>query len=261
MSRHSKKKRKVVVASDMHCGHHLGLTPPKWWSNDERLRAIQEQAWDCFLKHVEDCGPIDVLVLNGDMIDGKGQASGGTELITTDRLEQCEIAAVCIQEFNAKKIMMTKGTPYHTGKDEDFEVALARAIDADFIGNRLFLEVNGVNFDVRHHINASSTLAGRPGTIARTQLWNELWNVREMQPRADIIIRSHVHYYTEAGGVDWWGCTTPALQGVGSKFGELKCDGLVDWGFLSFVVHRDGRWEKTLHTERLSKQQARTLVV
>lgn len=261
MAEHKRKNKTIVVAPDMHCGHKYGLTPPKYFSSDKELRAKQREQWGWFANEVSNIGKIDCLIVNGDAIDGKGSKSGGTELITTDRVEQCKIAAECLGEFDTREIIIVRGTPYHTGKDEDFEDVLGQMVKASGVYNRLWLDVNGVVFDIRHHTSGSSVPASRGRSIAKTHMWNELWAAHDMQPRADIIVRSHVHYYSECGGSDWWGCTTPALQGVGSKFGELRCEGIVDFGLLSFKVKRNGMWSRRLHIARLEKQKAKSYII
>jgi hypothetical protein len=80
--------------------------------------------WDYFTKSVDKVvkeHPFDLLIVNGDATDGKGGRSGGNEQITTDRIKQAKMAAECIDYCKAKKIKLARGTPYHTGHDEDFE--------------------------------------------------------------------------------------------------------------------------------------------
>jgi hypothetical protein len=68
---------------------------------------------------------IDILIVNGDAIDGRGEKSKSTELIATDQQEQCDIATECIEYVGAKSILMSRGTPYHTGKGEKWENLMA----------------------------------------------------------------------------------------------------------------------------------------
>lgn len=81
---------RLVIISDLHCGHRAGLTPPGWQTPLEapdRLAAYARQQrvmWSWYAATIAALQPIDVLVANGDAIDGRGSRSGGTELITTD---------------------------------------------------------------------------------------------------------------------------------------------------------------------------------
>ena len=78
--------KRIAVISDLHCGHVVGLTPPRWQSAvglvGEKIAAMQKTLWDLYTEEMDAIKPIDVLIVNGDCIDGKGKRSGSTELIT-----------------------------------------------------------------------------------------------------------------------------------------------------------------------------------
>ena len=79
--------------------------------------------------------------------------------------------------------------------------------------------------------------------LARARLWNVVWNSEhEKQPKANLIIRSHVHYYNFCGADSWMGLTTPALC-YNSSYGVRECEGLVDVGFVVFNFDKDGEYE------------------
>ena len=52
-------------------------------------------------KIVRDLQPVHLLLVGGDCIDGRGEKSGSTELITVNRNEQCQMAAECIRVWRA----------------------------------------------------------------------------------------------------------------------------------------------------------------
>lgn len=239
MTNKKRNFKRVVVISDLHCGHRVGLTPPKWQSaiKGDKYYKIQMELWNEYTKAMKRLGKIDVLMVNGDCIDGRGERSGGTELITVNRQEQVEMAAYVINFCNANKVVITRGTPYHTGYKEEWEDELARQTNCHKIGDHEFYTINNVVFDVKHNIGGSTIPHGRFTAIARDRLWNLIWSEYEMQPKADILIRSHVHYYLHLGEVDWDGFVTPALQGMGSKFGAKICSGLIHFGFIWFDIY------------------------
>ena len=254
-----KKKRRVLVISDFHSGHHVGLTPPSWHDTPSstadpariKLAEFRQRTYSIFHKQVKGLKPIDVLIVNADCIDGRGEKSGQTELLTSDRDKQCDMASEIIKYVGAKKILMTYGTGYHTGSLEDFENKIAREVKADKIGGHEWVDVNGLVFDVKHKVGASSIPHGRMTPIARERLWNLLWVEREESPKSNIIIRSHVHYHNFAGGKNWLALTTPALQGPGSKYGTRQCSGTVDFGFVHFDVNPSGSYEWQAHITKL----------
>jgi hypothetical protein len=239
----------------LHCGSRAGLTPPGWQSpegsGDHELDTFarnQRITWDWFARKIDELRPIDYLFLNGDAIDGKGERSGGTEQIQADRNKQVEIASAILRYIDSPRLVMTYGTGYHVGREEDFEYILADKVKADKIGGHEWIDVNGVVFDLKHKIGGSQIPHGRYTAIAREALWNLVWASHDGQPKADVIIRSHVHYFVHCGNSDTLGIVTPALQGWGSKYGVRECSGTVDIGFLHFDVAEGGRyvWEAHL---------------
>lgn len=261
------KQKRVVVCSDYHCGHVVGLTPPDWqdkiiggsrtqWN---KFAKTQVAIWKWYAKEIDALKPIDILVVNGDAIDGKGSLSGSTEAREADRLVQIEMAEACINYVGAGKIVMTYGTAYHTGKEEDWEALIARHVGAKKIGSHEWIDINGVVMDFKHHIGSSQIPHGRHTAAARDNLQNLLWAERKKQPRASVIIRSHVHYFNYCGGADWVAMTTPALQGYGSKFGARRMSAPVDVGFIHIDVTKEGGHSWQAHIAELPCLKAHAL--
>lgn len=242
--------RRVLLAGDLHCGHRVGLTPPGWQLRpieDEPKRMkwlkIQQECWKWFAKTINRLKPIEIAVWNGDLIDGTGHRSGGTELICTDRNQQIEMALKAIRFVGAQTNIIVAGTPYHSGEQEDMEELIAAELHCKF-GSHEWLDINGVCFDVKHFIGASSIPHGRLTALSRDSLWNSLWAEAGDTPKADYIVRSHVHYttggwdFTAGKRVDFF--TLPALQAMGTKYGARKCSGKVNFGFHTFDIGKEG---------------------
>lgn len=253
--------------SDTHCGHLVGLTPPGWQLSPtdsdrigdkrDKFISIQKQCWQFYSDTIRKHGPFDVVIANGDLIDGAGARSGGTEQQSADRLNQCEMAERCLREVGGKaKIFITFGTAYHTGEAEDFETVVANSLNATKIGSHEWIDVEGVIFDCKHHVGSSAVPHTRHTAVARDHLWNVLWAERGLQPKAHVTIRSHVHYYNFCGGPNWLGMTTPALQGFGTKYGSRRCSGLVDFGVVIFECNK-GNYSWTPQLAHLSAMEAR----
>lgn len=258
--------KRVLVISDLHCGHFAGLTPPDWndapQKNSEQrfmLYRARRTYWKFYKDTVDKLKPIDVLIVNGDAVDGKGQRSGSTELLTTDRTEQVDMATACIEVVEAKKVFMSFGTPYHTGVNEDWEAEIAKAVNAEKIGGEDWINVNGLVFNYKHFVGSSSVPYGRMTAIAKERIWQILWNEYGEYPKADVLIRSHVHYFGHCGGYRWLAMTTPALQGVGSKYGKRKMSGTVDFGVVSFDVESKEEWSWESHILK-SKSEKRHII-
>lgn len=243
--------KRVGIFSDLHCGHVVGLTAPEYQlvpahktAKWDRLAETQAMLWDWFAERVRAWQPFDIAIYNGDLIDGKGLRSGGTEQICASLQRQCEMARSVIDFVGAPVNKLIYGTPYHVnGQDgEDWESTICQ--DGDTIESHGFFNINGVVFDCKHKVGSSSIPHGRHTAPAKEKLWNEIWASVEGQPKADVLIRSHVHYFSHCGDNRGLCITTPALQGMGSKFGARQCSGIVDFGFIVFEIEDDGtyRW-------------------
>ena len=258
--------KRVVALGDLHCGHRAGLTPPEWqWpirgGTKERNRwgKVQRELWTEYMKIVEEIKPpVDVLIANGDLIDGRGEASGGLELITANRIRQAEMAYDALSVWEARKVVVTIGTPYHVGQYERLERELAKDLGGEAY-NHAFVDVDGVVFDCKHKIGRSTIPHGRGTPIARDRLWNVLRADRDEEPRADVVLRSHVHYFRYAGEVDWLAMILPALQAA-TEYGERACTGTVDWGVVSFEVENGG-YQWRAHVKPLDANKARIVRV
>ena len=261
--------KRVLICSDSHCGHRSGLTPPGWQlrpsdAESKRIKWVKTEkaCWDWFRKHVSRLKPIDHLIINGDLIDGTGHRSGGTELITTDRNDQIDMALKWIRWVDARTVHIVRGTPYHTGEQEDMEDLIASELQCS-IGDHEWYDINGVVFDVKHAVGSSSIPHGRATPLLKEHLWNALWAEHEEQPKADVLVRAHVHYHLHAGGMlngrPWLTMSLPALQGMGTKFGARKCSGHVDFGFVHFDIDSKGSYSWQAHIAKLQEHKAQTL--
>jgi len=269
--------KNVMICGDFHCGHAAGLTPPS--KNDRpqkpqnehceeahksRLLLYKARAklWDIFAREVKARPQPDLLVVNGDAIDGRGERSGGTELIATDRDDQANMAAEIIRFVKPKKLVLTFGTPYHTGQVEDYEriVKKESKVKDSVLKAHAYFKIGGVTFDCKHKIGSSSVPYGRSTAVNKENNWNLIWSEYKGIPRGDVFIRSHVHYYSFSGDSRKLMMTTPALQAQGSKYGARQCSGLVDWGFLWFECDKGSySWESVIPTDAVKAQKVELL--
>lgn len=251
---------RMVILSDLHCGHAVGLTPPEYHyampkkkENNWRYKVakVQRETWNWWEKDIAEVReekPIDLTVLNGDAIDGRGEKSGGTELTAVDRFTQADMAVTIMKMAKARKYKQTYGTGYHTGNYEDYEdyickeLGNTKGVEKATIGDHAWVNCNGTMFDFKHHVGGSGTPYGQFTPVAKDKVWNSLWSLRDEQPNADVIIRSHVHTHTFCGEYDWLAITTPALQGMGSKFGSRRCSKRINIGYLVFDIAADGSY-------------------
>ena len=253
--------KRLIVISDLHCGHRVGLTPPQWQTKPDddvpdktKWATIQRETWNWYVRKMKDLNP-DILIVNGDAIDGDGPKSKGTELIVASRDEQATMAAECIRVVNAKEIRMTRGTAYHTGAAEDWENLVAEKVGAK-IEDKIVLDVNGLIFDFAHHVTGGGSPMGRGNGARRAALWDYIWRSFDKHEHPHVIVRSHLHFYDDSLSPinNQRVFITPGLQGRGSKYGTRICQGVVQVGFLMFDVESERSWRWTPYLMDMQSQ-------
>lgn len=233
-------KKYVLITGDWHCGHEGGLTPPRYWkgfldSEDPHLRKkamIQKVIWEFWAEWATK-RQWDVVFHLGDMIDGKGQKSGGNEQIVTDRLLQIDMAVEAAELTRAKKFRIVRGTKFHVGDSENFEDSIAERIGAE-IKNHGFWSVEGVGFDLKHKVGGSTVPHGGATPLLKAKLWDLLWAERKIYPQAAILGRGHVHSYLTVQDTRYTSFSNFCLQ-WGSEYGEQQCEKIIDLGVVEVV--------------------------
>lgn len=203
----------------------------------------------------------DILIVNGDCIEGRQERQGGAELLTNDRNVQSDMAIMAIKEWDAKEIFMTYGTKYHVGDQaEDFEYNIAKELDATIEG-RLLLKVEGMTIDARHKVGSSSIPHGRATSLLKDMMWNLMKSSLGDEPKADILIRSHTHYHLwieQPGRVMF---TTPCLQIARGRYGSRECIGEVHWGAIRLILSKGKIIQKDIDIWNLKENKLHTYKV
>jgi hypothetical protein len=246
-------KGSIVVAAigDLHCGSRSGLTPPgKAYRIDpddddqSHWAKWQDAMWTWFAA-VAKSRKVTGVILNGDLVDGRGPWTGGIEEITTERRKQAKMAARCAQEFGAEWHVITSGTPAHVSKDgEDWDASVAEYLPhATAIGTQRVIDPGkrGVLFHLKHHVSSSVIPHGRWTGPAREALWTELNALHQGHPQAQVVLRSHAHYAIDGGNRHWRVFVLPCLQGetLYPRGHNLRD---VDIGVTFFEITGKGNW-------------------
>ena len=192
----SKNINTVGVLSDLHCGSKWGLLPPSYW-NEHTGEAVKWM-WKCWKWLAGNWPDLDLLILNGDMIDGRQYRSQHTGLVTNSMGEQTRIAIECLAPMAAKatKIIRTEGTAYHEGfdgplgeLDEHFGIrdpgGQERIVRDIRLGGDAIL-------NVKHQPEGSGGLY-RGTFLDREVLWAAVTEHLKHLPIATHIVRSHLH--------------------------------------------------------------------
>ena len=260
--------KRCVIVADPHCGHRAGLTAPDWFGSGmgrkserrywERIQRANNSNYMSIVEQIKP--PIDLLISNADLIDGRGERNGGTELTTNKIQEQCEMAIELLKVWEPRQAVFLAGTAYHTGKLEDWEETIARAFGSE-LESHACIEIKSENIviDVKHKIGRSSIPHGRGTAPLREKMLNMLQAVRGEAPLADMVVRSHVHYFIEIQDADGIAMITPALQAARTHYGEREVSGTVDWGLVYFEA--DGGEVRTSGREYVKKIEANKMTV
>jgi hypothetical protein len=249
--------KRVLFIADTHCGHKSGLTPPAWHTAvpEQAPRSVRKAAaqrvklWRWFAANVDALWPIHRLIHLGDAVDGRGEKSGGVELMTTDREEQARMAAEIIR-FVGAPTYMVRGTPYHVGEQEEWENWVAKDVGAKKIEDEGHYDIRGLKVCCKHFIGNSNSTASKYTALSRAQVNQLLWAALGQQDKADIIIRAHIHRYARVEDDMGLAAVCPPLQGLGSRYGVRQRDGLpCSFGFLCLDVESREAW--TLRAFRL----------
>jgi len=268
--------KKGIIISDLHCGANSGLTPPDYQYTQvkrakdpsiikkNKLASLQKEVWEWYIAKTKALGKIDFIFLNGDAIDGSGKIIAGAEQIDTDVNIQSAMAVQCMEALDLKKdgkIVMTYGSPYHTGKESDHEDNIAKALNAK-IGSHVWVDVNGCIFDLKHNIGRSTLPHAKGTSLAKEQLTSMMWALKGLTPNTDVFIRSHIHYpfYVGDPSIPYLSMSTPAMQ-WGTRYGSRQCTGTVDMGFLYFEVNDKGEYKWHYEIAKLTSQKTNALKI
>lgn len=223
--------KKGVVVSDLHAGSIYGILPPNFDTFEGVPRtqnAGQKYLWECWLdfsKRARAFKP-DFVIVNGDCVDGSQYRNDGSELSLLDwrdqRLAATEALKVLKAHTGAAKWYFTQGTPYHVGHYGDAEENIAESLEGEryqslgtgrLCKEVLWLNVDGVILEAAHHISVSTGFY-RLTALDREMQWSALTgkDPSKGQPKVDIVIRSHVHYFSKAEHASKIGVTTPCWQ-------------------------------------------------
>src|SRR2546426_7815683 len=112
---------RVLVVSDLHCGSQWGLWPERNMvlpdGRDLPLNKGQKyllRCWEDMTRRVAALKP-DILVVNGDVIDGEQYHQRGTEATTTLTVAQTKAASKLLEPLTAlvREVYFIQGTEYH----------------------------------------------------------------------------------------------------------------------------------------------------
>lgn len=217
--------KRVLLISDMHTGSCCGLIPRKAVVEGMHITPNRHQkqllaGWEDMCKN---CGPLDVAICNGDLIDGPQRLEDGKFVVTTDFVVQCEWAAQLLNMIPANKFYLTRGTDYHSVRGVCSEEYIATILREKYQRRAVYkqelkVKIGKAIIVANHHIGVSTSWY-RATAIARDLLLYDL-NLEEYGP-VNLVVRSHAHYFVQVDFGSKTGVVTPCWQ-IRSSYATKK---------------------------------------
>lgn len=244
--------KRVIIVSDLHCGHNYGLTPPEYYNHQ---KDIQKIGWEWAKKEMKALGKIDVCICLGDAVDGPGHKDS-TEHNTTDTSKQSDIAIRCIESFGAKKHIFFRGTPFHTKTSYEAEDPIAHYFSAPIMDSGK-IDINGLLFHGKHTTSKGGSPYASVTSLQRTAIVTHLNDITKETEHADVYGRAHIHEWNLVQRELFTAFTNPCFQFSGTAYGR-RCEGFYSYGFCVMDVYDKHKFTINphilkLHTGKKSK--------
>tara|TARA_R110002020_G_scaffold233_4_gene1225 strand:- start:9967 stop:10797 length:831 start_codon:yes stop_codon:yes gene_type:complete len=250
----SKSSKTIEVRSDVHDGSSTAVCSKEPYVSEidtvikpNKLQQVLNEAWyDCNDSMTKKA---DLLVINGEPMDGANKKQLGQQSWTTNIEDQMRDAEKLIKDIPHDKILFIRGSGYHVQVDgTNFEEVMANRMGAmryksyggqGATDNYAFVECYGKMFNFSHHVGFNKWAAYRTTAIAR-----ELAGMhfeKDKLHSADVVVRSHVHYFVHVEFVNTHGVSTPAWKFPDSHLFRGGVAGTTpDIGSVEFIVEPNG---------------------
>ncbi len=276
---------KVVALGDLHVGSRVAVADPSDTPTKDPGAKVREKLHELWYGATH--GPWhapDVLIVNGDAIDGPNRKSSGLGTWTSDMLEQAQHALGLLNMWGAKRVYVLRGSGYHVdaGGGMHAEEWLARELGAEEYPNQehvpwdrrmhsgyhWYLALEGVTYHVAHKIGVSRVWHYQSTPTAREMLYCKLNNQLRgqvdkygVQRKTRIVLRSHAHYFNTVGYSGSDGFVLPCWKALDDwMMGNSAIAIAPDIGFVGFTIH--GReWTNERHLWQCTDAQPAPLTV
>jgi len=214
------KSTRLGIVSDLHVLSRYALVPPQYRPETKHPASkFYEYVWQCWEHFVAHCPPLDVLIINGDLIEGETPTQRSANDALTDAiLDQADACVETLRTLRKKcgDLWVLRGTPFHDQKHfEALELIgerlnARRWSDTRRTGEVLDLKWNGISLNVTHHQTMGWLyLAGGADRMALLACAAE---AQGKAPPVDIIVRSHLHQKRVVKAHGKWVILTPGWR-------------------------------------------------
>jgi 3',5'-cyclic AMP phosphodiesterase CpdA len=209
----------VVALGDIHAGSKRAIALPEQdLCGGGKFSASEQQLelYGMWRRLTEQWANPDILIVNGDAVEGQARKENGTGNWSNDFDDQLECARQLIAMWHAKKIFITEGTGYHVDAGgKSLEHHLGKLVEAEqtkdeqYAHEQVFIRAAGKVIHAAHHISVGT--GWYKATPLSRELVFALLNESSIH-KVDVVLRSHVHYFC---GVEFHrqrGYTLPCWQ-------------------------------------------------
>ena len=211
---------KVMIAiGDTHLGSDGAIMPlevnSEDWCEGRNRRyfpnQIQKDIYKRWEMMVEDAPRPDILVMNGDLVEGKNYKENGVGCWTTDSMLQARALAELVGMMKPRKIIATSGSPYHSDSNPNVDKLATEMCGGTFMGGYANININGKRIYAQHKVSVSkSSWQYRSTPLGRALVLAAL-NEDDMG-HYDIVLKSHAHYFCYCGFSNSLGMILPGWK-------------------------------------------------
>jgi hypothetical protein len=219
--------KKVLAISDLHCGGMSGLLPPNYYNADRDLylkqSRVQEFVFEYYRVMCKEIGRVDLVICNGDIVEGLNKHGKGKDVLITDMMVQCDIAKTVLSMIDCNHYIFTQGSNYHVNDNPSADEMICHEMNGDWYGWFGDVMVDNITINVQHETSFTKD----PSNQFNSQQKDiSLLKLQGDDP-ADIYLRSHIHRFTYTGNSNSMTVTTPCWKGMDgftSKKSQLRPD-------------------------------------
>lgn len=260
--------KRVIVSGDFHIGNMGALCPEEVIINEDipskRMVYTANETQKKILRIYEElCDEYrnpDVLMANGDLIDGANYKESGLGVFTTDLNLQAELFEYLIDYLKPRKIIGTTGSKYHSGANPNMDQVALEKVGGEFKGGYGIIDVNGCRIYAQHKIAVSkSTWQYRSTPLGRAIVLARLAD--ETYGKINILCKSHAHYFNYVGFSDCLGMIMPCWKAY-DPFGDTAIEfNNPAVGYVVFDVESDGSYQFNYNIQHFKQSELNPDVV
>ena len=181
--------KRLLMVSDLHCGHRVGLSHPDFGLNKHQAKLFAR--WSDMCSKV---GKVDGVLVCGDSSEGPNRKNNGLGCWTTDALEQIDVGVKLLKMIDADMYYTLMGSHYHIMNGNlNSDQLLARFLNGRYEPDQV-IRLNQRRIHAAHKAPVGQGEDRKPNASGRL-IGNMLMN-QQANGIFDVEVRGHVHYYS-----------------------------------------------------------------